>query len=123
MARTLLSGNDTLLYTAIHDCEKAPQSSSQRRGVEETKEDDLVDRTFRLYPNPNSGDFSVWMDMGEEDIAEIHIWSVSGQHVQTVALESGENRLELNVADGLYLYNATVNGSGKWSGKISVLSD
>jgi hypothetical protein len=75
---------------------------------------------FNLYPNPNTGEFTVILGMDEADRAEITVWSITGQQVHTSKLSAGSNVLRLNVAQGLYIYRVTVNGELKWTGKVSI---
>lgn len=126
MARTLLAERDTVLYLGINDCEKAPQSASERRGNEE-QEDEVTNEAdgmaFGLYPNPNAGEFTIVLNMDENNIAEMNIWSITGQAVHFERLSTGTNRLMLQQANGLYLYRVTVNGEPEWSGKISISAE
>jgi hypothetical protein len=78
---------------------------------------------FELYPNPNVGEFVVDLTMEETDIAEMTVFSISGQMIQKRSLNVGSNRLEMNEANGLYLYVVTINGKPEWTGKVSILSD
>lgn len=125
MARAMLSQADSALYTPINACEIGPQPVSQRLAnpeTEEVVEDSETESSFNLYPNPNTGEFNIVLSMNETDNAEMSVFHISGQTVDTRQLNIGQNQLELNVVDGLYLYVITVNGQPKWTGKISVLS-
>jgi hypothetical protein len=62
------------------------------------------DRALSLYPNPNQGTFTVQLPLAATQEATMEVWSVSGQLVYSKRLYPGSNHLQLQVADGLYLY-------------------
>ena len=125
VARAMLSSRDTVIYTALNDCEKAPVTPSGKRGQDEDEVDSNESNNshFNLYPNPNNGAFTVNLEIKDTDKAELSVWSVSGQVLVKRLLPTGKSALGLNVSQGLYLYTVTVNGLPKWSGKISVVTD
>ena len=73
-----------------------------------------------LYPNPNSGEFIIDIEIEEEDRAELLVWNISGQKVAHKTLSNRQINVTLDVANGLYLYVVTVNGERRWTGKVSV---
>jgi hypothetical protein len=93
------------------------EDTSWHVGIEEQP-----DREFGigLYPNPNTGNFTVMLGMDEKDRAEMTVRSIAGQLVHTSKLVSGANSVRLNVAEGLYLYTVSVNDERKWTGKVSI---
>jgi len=123
VARAMLSAQDTVIYTAINDCEKAPVTPSARFAAPEQDEEEDTTDSFNLYPNPNTGMFTMELGLMEEEQAELFVFSVSGQKVASKRLTDGENRMNLSVANGLYLYIVTVNGQPKWTGKLSVVQE
>ena len=123
VARAMLSAQDTVIYTAINDCEKAPVTPSARLAAPEQDEEEGDINSFNLYPNPNSGTFTVNVDISETDKAELTVWNISGQALVKRVLQPGKSGLSLHFSQGLYLYTVTVNGLPKWSGKISVVTD
>ena len=84
--------------------------------------EDVAD-SFNLYPNPNSGLFTVDIGLGDEDQAELHVWNISGQLVAQQGLSNGQSSISLDVSNGLYLYVVTVNGERRWTGKVSVVQE
>jgi len=84
--------------------------------------EDVAD-SFNLYPNPNSGLFTVDIGLGDEDQAELHVWNISGQLVAQQGLSNGQSSISLDVSNGLYLYVVTINGERRWTGKVSVTSE
>ena len=123
VARAMLSSRDTVIYTALNDCEKAPVTPSERLAAPEQDEEEGDINSFNLYPNPNSGTFTVNVDISETDKAELTVWNISGQALVKRVLQPGKSGLSLHFSQGLYLYTVTVNGLPKWSGKISVVTD
>lgn len=81
---------------------------------------EAAEREFSLYPNPNSGAFSVALSLFADEQATLDVWTISGQKVYSAGLSSGTNELEMDVSSGLYLYRIDVNGSPEWIGKFSV---
>lgn len=55
---------------------------------------------FVLYPNPNSGKFTLVNPV--QEIAKISVYSVFGQRVSELVLPFGENKISLDLASGLY---------------------
>ena len=84
--------------------------------------EDVAD-SFNLYPNPNSGLFTVDIGLGDEDQAELHVWNISGQLVAQQGLSNGQSSIGLDVSNGLYLYVVTINGERRWTGKVSLISN
>ncbi len=124
LARLLLTEEDTVLYTAINDCEKGPQSIGARYANDEELKETVDDVSeFNLYPNPNTGEFNIQLSLEEDEEAMVRFWSINGQLVFSLPLTSGNNSLRLDVANGLYLYRVTVNGQPEWSGKVSVFME
>jgi hypothetical protein len=119
----MLSAQDTVIYTAINDCEKAPVTPSARFAAPEQDEEEDSINSFNLYPNPNSGLFTVDIGLGDEEQAELHVWNISGQLVAQQGLSNGQSSIGLDVSNGLYLYVVTVNGERRWTGKVSVTSE
>jgi hypothetical protein len=81
------------------------------------------EEVFNLYPNPNTGEFTIDHTVDEKDKVELNVWSISGQLVARQLLGNGQSIIRLDVANGLYLYTLKVNGLPKWSGKTSVSSE
>jgi hypothetical protein len=80
------------------------------------------ERSYKLYPNPNTGEFTLSLTMLDNDLAEMMVWNISGQQVHAQKLGNGFNTVNLNVAEGLYLYRVTVNSTTQWTGKVSITS-
>ncbi len=126
VARAMLSAQDTVVYTALNDCEKAPVTPSGKRGQDDEQEEGLGDdegRMFNLFPNPNGGEFTVDLSLGDTEEAQLSVWSISGQLVHQSNLVAGRQEISLSASQGLYLYMVQVNGNHRWKGKVSILPD
>jgi hypothetical protein len=55
---------------------------------------------FTLYPNPNPGKFTLINPVKES--AQLTVYSNTGQKLSVCALESGENKISLDLARGIY---------------------
>jgi hypothetical protein len=88
-------------------------------GVDDIENEEV----FNLYPNPNSGTFTVMAGVDASRIAEMTIWGIRGQQVYKQFLQSGTNNINIEAPNGLYFYEVTVNGIPKWTGKVSISSD
>jgi hypothetical protein len=84
---------------------------------------EVAEPSVSVYPNPNQGTFTVQVLLAATDEATMEVYNISGQLVYSKRLYPGSNRLQLNVADGLYLYRVMVNREPKWLGKISIGSE
>ncbi len=79
--------------------------------------------TLEVYPNPNKGTFNIDLDGLNGAPAELLLYDLTGKQVTYRQLAQTHNTIQLEAADGLYLYTITVNGALKWSGKIAVTTD
>jgi len=122
VARAMLSAQDTVIYSAINDCEKAPVTPSARRAQEDDN-DEPNNSHFNLYPNPNTGAFTVVIGLEETSEVEMIVWNIAGQRVRQQPLNVGTNTVNADLASGLYLYAVTINGETRWTGKVSITLD
>ncbi|MCF8277000.1 MAG: T9SS type A sorting domain-containing protein [Flavobacteriales bacterium] len=117
MARALLLRNDRLPRMYRNACE-----NNEKRDEEGGITDTVDERSYKLYPNPNTGEFTLLLNLTDNDLSTMQVWSISGQQVLDTRLQNGNNTINLNVAEGLYLYRVTVNGTTQWTGKVSITS-
>ncbi len=78
-------------------------------------------RKMSVYPNPNTGQFSVNFD-GMEESGELYLMDVSGKPLMNRNVEAGTERIELNAMDlqpGFYLV-VYENQHGRMTKKIMV---
>ena len=123
MARAMMLRSDSIPHLYSNICEA--NGGSFRWGNEQEEQNSEIENhlEFNLYPNPNTGAFTVWLHMNDEDVAHIQVWNMAGQRVYNTPLNNGTNALNINVAQGLYLYAVTVNGTPKWTGKVAISSE
>ncbi|MCB9186978.1 MAG: T9SS type A sorting domain-containing protein [Flavobacteriales bacterium] len=101
----------------IDDVSVVPDSITGINDELEIKNDELS-----VYPNPNTGAFTVELKLQEGEAAQLQLWNLAGQQVLAQQLGNGINAIEIDAPQGLYLYNITVNGTPKWTGKLSISS-
>lgn len=126
------TGNDhfatelgTELILEINECESTPgcgngimersTNTSDRINTNQTKKSFSV----QTYPNPNSGSFTLKMNI--LDSYQIKIYNTLGELVYSVTIKNSlEHPLNLNISSGLYYINV-INSSGETLNKtISV---
>ena len=100
-----------------------PQAPGQRFGNPEGESEEEEELRISVYPNPNEGAFTVQLDGHNGTETELVLWNVSGKMVQSTNLTNGSNSVQLEVPSGLYLYVVRINGTPKWTGKVSVIMD
>ena len=73
---------------------------------------------FKIYPNPNSGSFTIEIENPSKDVS-IEIFNLLGERVGRVEKDGKVNSLDLNVADGMYWVRVK-NGEVVWNQKVSI---
>ena len=73
---------------------------------------------FKLYPNPNSGSFTIEIDNSVKDVS-IEIFNLLGQRVEKVERVEKVTLMDLVLAEGIYLVRVK-NGDVVWMRKVSV---
>jgi len=91
----------------------------------------MINPNIALYPNPNTGDFSLTFDMVSSQEVNMNIYDLSGKCVYATSqrLDPGMQTIRANIngadlyqtASGLYIYRLVV-GSAVYNGKISIIS-
>jgi len=77
---------------------------------------------YKLYPNPNTGDFSVEVNNANRGRVMLQLFDASSKLIEERRLIDGVNTIHTDLAKGLYLYSVTVNGTTQWTGKVSISS-
>lgn len=67
------------------------------------------DNSVKIYPNPNKGTFSIYLD-GFNTKSNVQILDVQGRLINTHILQKGENTLTEKVPTGTYLLLINVDG-------------
>ena len=73
---------------------------------------------FNIYPNPNTGNFTIEIDNPENEVS-IEIYNQLGELVKKVEKVGKLTLLDLNISQGIYLVRVK-NGEEVWSQKILV---
>jgi hypothetical protein len=99
-----------------------PQNKNSNSSTEEESHDlnDMTAGAVRVYPNPNSGIFTIEVPTGMQN-AEVTIMDMAGKTVVKKAIEFG-NTIKIDLGDasrGIYMINV-VSGDKHFRSKVSV---
>lgn len=90
----------------------SPNRIAKSASIDEFLSDSLSERNIRIYPNPTQGLLRIRIDqLSEEDICSIRLFSLSGQQILVMPLQTTET--ELNISDqsnGVYILQILLNG-------------
>lgn len=90
----------------------SPNRVAKSASIDEFLSDSLSERNIRIYPNPTQGLLRIRIDqLSEEDICSIRLFSLSGQQILVMPLQTTET--ELNISDqsnGIYILQIVLNG-------------
>lgn len=76
----------------------SPNRVAKSASIDEFLSDSLSERNIRIYPNPTQGLLRIRIDqLSEEDICSIRLFSLSGQQILVMPLQTTET--ELNISD------------------------
>ena len=78
---------------------------------------------FKLYPNPNTGTFTIEFSYKVADNVSFHMYDRLGRKVKTISLTGKGNAVtisEENLYNGLYIYELRIDGEIKVSDKVIV---
>jgi len=112
------------LYT-----DKRLQTPDLTTGLEDVAA--VANQNITLYPNPNTGDFSLAFDMQTSQTVNMNIYDLSGKCVFTTTqqLGTGVQTIHANInggdldqiSSGIYIYRLVV-GEQVYNGKISIIN-
>jgi hypothetical protein len=74
---------------------------------------------FKIYPNPNSGNFTIEIENPANDVS-IEVLDMMGKHVANVERVEKVNNLDLDIADGMYWVRVK-NGGAFYNQKVSIV--
>jgi hypothetical protein len=122
-ARTLLNLFSGMQLQYTDNC---PANVSQRLAYteeEENKTEAATEETnISLYPNPNTGDFTISYNI--EQNATLYIFDAQGKQVYSLLLSAEQKSIEvnnLNLANGIYMYKVLNGGNVLHNGKLIIL--
>lgn len=75
--------------------------------------------SFKIYPNPNSGNFKIEIENPEKDIS-IEVYNTIGEMVERIEKVEKISNINLNVDVGIYLVKVR-NGEMKYNQKVSIV--
>ncbi|MCW3121013.1 MAG: C-terminal target protein [Flavipsychrobacter sp.] len=125
VVKGVVPGRDTIIYTVVNACgivsaifpfKVLPYGSCPSLMiVNAVGSDDII-----VYPNPNSGKFTVEIRTINEEQTLINIVNILGQRIKEVTIPSNKpTDIALDIPSGIYMLNATTSGQ-QWSKKIMV---
>jgi hypothetical protein len=80
--------------------------------------------SFKLYPNPNSGKFTIQYMLEQDEEGKVQITDLQGRLIEEVVLNPMLSFQQMDLskqANGVYFYRFVVNGLTRYSGKIEVI--
>lgn len=119
-------GLDTIIYTFTNDCGTDAKKlrikvrSNTACGTSVASIEKGEHGALEVFPNPNSGSFTVALSATENDEALIMITDVTGRQVQAFATTTNrKTTVTLNQPAGMYFVSATTT-KGRYVVKVSV---
>ncbi|MCW3121012.1 MAG: hypothetical protein JWQ38_504 [Flavipsychrobacter sp.] len=121
----VIPGKDTIIYTVINSCGivSAIFPFTVKSYIEchtGMTSESTMDEGINIYPNPNSGNFTVEIRTANEEQTRITIVNILGQHIKEITISSNKpTDIILDIPSGVYILNATTSGQ-QWSKKIMI---
>ena len=87
---------------------------------------ELVLNYFKLYPNPNNGNFQIDYQLPVKQDGAFVIYDVIGRKLKTWQLAGGKNKLyitDIELKNGLYFYQVIVNDGLIKSNKLLIINN
>jgi hypothetical protein len=81
----------------------------------------LSEKSFKIYPNPNTGNFTIEIENPGKDVS-IEVYNLIGELVKKVERVGKVTLIDLDVESGIYLVKAK-NGGVVWNQKVVVSRD
>jgi len=103
----------------IDNCDKLP-----RRAMGQQTETSIDNKAsaFKLYPNPNDGNYVIEHPINTE--GELIIYDVTGKQLYSYIIEAGSNKILIvsdNLNNGVYFYEIRVNNQKVDSNKLIII--
>ena len=106
------SGNRITRQIVIQTRSLPMEEDNGESKPDEMFQDQVAEKTIRIYPNPTKGDLKVEISGYEErDSGTLMLFSMSGQLLMTADITAEINDLNLsNLPDGMYILRISLNG-------------
>ena len=78
----------------------------------------VLEKSFKIYPNPNNGSFTIEIENPSKEVS-IEFFNLLGERVARVERVGKVNSLDLGVAEGIYLVRVK-NGDSTWNQRVSI---
>jgi len=102
----------------VDNCDKLPRRAMQAIQAATEKENSV----FKLYPNPNDGNYVIDHPINTE--GELIIYDVTGKQLYSYIINAGSNKTLIvsdNLNNGVYLYEIRANNQKVDSNKLIII--
>lgn len=109
--------HNSILYQ--DECE-AEANASRKKKIN----NNVVNRTFNLYPNPNNGMMTLDYDLGYDTEATIKLFDVTGKLISIYTMQNTKGSIginERNLTNGIYFYSILVKEKVIKNDKIVII--
>jgi len=79
---------------------------------------------FKLYPNPNNGNFTFEYRIGNNESGLLSIYDITGKLVRSINFNSATSTATINASEleaGIYMYSVSVNNTKVKTDKLVVI--
>jgi hypothetical protein len=129
MARATLIEIDTLPnFAEFNECEASPMPPAElRREDNKNNENQSLGNNYKIYPNPNNGDFNLEYHSSDNEAVEttnFTIFDITGHLVFSRNISLINNMATIkanNLSNGSYLVKVTIKGETKLIARIILL--
>ena len=116
-------GSDTLTYTVGNTCGTRSKSFIISLAVPNDHTPVITDKnaSLNIYPNPNSGEFTMNLVSGGTEDVTVTITNILGEKVRELTISTNKNYdIKFDQPNGIYLITATTADGSKYNSKIMV---
>lgn len=114
----------TVVYSVMstdgNGCFSAASFTQLVTNCTDIKSESSVDHMFSIFPNPNAGDFEIYIDAGVQGL-KFSIFDCFGRLVFDQVLSSSLSFVSTGLPQGIYTYRIEGEDRHVFSGKISIL--
>jgi len=121
-ARNMIMSVTNSVIEFTDNCDQKPNRSIETmlstKGIVE------VNRSFNLYPNPNSGNMLLDYVLKQDEVGTIKIYDIAGKLIVNYPLNANANQLQINNTDldnGIYMYDIIVNDKTVKTEKLVII--
>lgn len=114
------SGKFEVNHLGLNDIFIAKYNDSVGMKLEIDEEYSLKKGNIIIYPNPNSGNFTIEIDNPEKDIS-VEVYNLIGEKIKTIETVTSQSQysVDLNLANGIYVVKVR-NGGMVYNQKVNI---